>query len=135
MSIPISARLPLTKNFVLHTRVIEDITNNSNTYSNCTYMYMYVYTYLNASLCTYVHVHILSKYTHVCTCDYICHLVQGQSRRRLNSIFARIGRSKAKKPKDESLLIVFKGTAGCKEMDVEGNTMEEYYGRVHNIPD
>ncbi len=75
MSIPISAHqysyksLPLTKNFVLHTRVIEDITKNSNTYSNCTYMY--VYTYLNASLCTYVHVHILSKYTHVCTCDYI----------------------------------------------------------------
>ena len=48
----------------------------------------------------------------------------------ISSLFARIGRPKAKKPKDDmhacqdALLTVFKGhmvAAACKEIDIEGN--------------
>ena len=48
----------------------------------------------------------------------------------LSSLFARIGRSKAKKPKDDmhacqdALLTVFKGhmvAVACKEIGIEGN--------------
>ncbi len=53
----------------------------------------------------------------------------------LSSLFARIGCSKAKKPKNDmhtcqaALLTVFKGhivTAGCKEIDIAGNIIIAY---------
>ncbi len=76
-------------------------------------MYMYVYTYLNASLCTYVHIHILSKYTHVHHVITFVILYKA-SQEDVSIVSSHV--LDARKPK----------TAGCKEMDVEGNTMEEY---------
>ena len=92
---------------------------------------VYTSTYLNTP--TYVHVitfDVPSRYLQLIWQKL--YKASQEDYGSLYSIFARIGRSKAKKPKDdmhscqESLLTVFKGhivTAGCKEMDIEGNIL------------